>query len=94
MFQLPVKGRAHGPAVVPKAALANPGGHGSGDPLRPVDRSRRSQCGWLAGRVVSALVEDGVAKVLREDIKDVAAGKMGHSTQAVGDLVVDYIEKS
>ena len=42
----------------------------------------------------AAVVEDGVAKVLREDIKDVAAGKMGHSTQAVGDLVVDYIVKS
>ncbi len=39
-------------------------------------------------------VEAGVAKVLREDIKDVAAGKMGHSTSEIGDLVVDYIENS
>jgi 3-isopropylmalate dehydrogenase len=42
----------------------------------------------------ATLVEAAVAKVLREDIKDVAAGKMGHSTQEVGDLVVDYIVKS
>ena len=42
----------------------------------------------------AAAVEEGVAKVLREDIKDVAAGKMGHTTQAVGDLVVDYIVKN
>ena len=42
----------------------------------------------------AAAVEEGVAKVLREDIKDVAAGKMGHATQAVGDLVVDYIVKN
>ncbi len=40
------------------------------------------------------LVEAAVAKVLREDIKDVAAGKMGHSTQEVGDLVVDYVVKN
>ncbi len=39
-------------------------------------------------------VEAGVAKVLREDIKDVAAGQMGYSTSEIGELVVDYIEKS
>ena len=39
-------------------------------------------------------VEAGVAKVLNEDIKDVAAGQMGYTTSAIGDLVVDYIEKS
>jgi 3-isopropylmalate dehydrogenase len=42
----------------------------------------------------AAAVETGVAKVLREDIKDVAAGKMGHATHAVGDLVVEYIVKN
>jgi 3-isopropylmalate dehydrogenase len=36
-------------------------------------------------------VEAAVAKVLREDIKDVAAGRMGHSTGEIGDLVVDHI---
>ena len=48
----------------------------------------------LGEKGAAAVVEDGVAKVLQEDIKDVAAGKMGHSTQAVGDLVVDYIVKN
>ena len=47
----------------------------------------------LGEKEAAAVVEGGVAKVLREDIKDVAAGKMGHSTQAVGDLIVDYIVK-
>jgi len=42
----------------------------------------------------ATFVDAAVAKVLREDIKDVAAGKMGHSTQEVGDLVVDYINKN
>jgi 3-isopropylmalate dehydrogenase len=48
----------------------------------------------IGEKKAAAVVEDGVAKVLREDIKDVAAGKMGHSTQAVGDLVADYIVKN
>jgi 3-isopropylmalate dehydrogenase len=38
----------------------------------------------IGEKKAAAVVEDGVAKVLREDIEDVAAGKMGHSTQAVG----------
>jgi 3-isopropylmalate dehydrogenase len=42
----------------------------------------------------AAFIEAGVIKVLREDIKDVAAGKMGFSTKEVGDLVVEYIEKN
>jgi 3-isopropylmalate dehydrogenase len=48
----------------------------------------------IGEKKAAALVEDGIAKVLREDIKDVAAGKMGYSTQAVGDLIVDCIVKS
>jgi 3-isopropylmalate dehydrogenase len=36
-------------------------------------------------------VEKGIMKVLREDIKDLAAGKMGYTTQEVGDLVAAYI---
>jgi 3-isopropylmalate dehydrogenase len=31
--------------------------------------------------------------VLREDLKDIAAGKMGYSTSEVGDLVKEFIEK-
>ena len=39
-------------------------------------------------------IEQAVIKVLRDDIKDVGAGKMGYSTSEVGDLVVDYIENN
>lgn len=41
--------------------------------------------------IAASLIEKSVIKVLREDIKDVAAGKMGYNTQEVGDLVADYI---
>jgi len=37
-------------------------------------------------------IEQAVIKVLRDDLKDVAAGKMGYTTQEVGDLVADYIK--
>jgi len=37
-------------------------------------------------------VEAAVQKVLRDDIKDVSAGKMGYSTSEVGDLVVSDIK--
>ena len=40
----------------------------------------------------AAWVEAGVMKVLREDIKDVGAGKMGYKTSEVGDLVKAHIE--
>ncbi len=36
-------------------------------------------------------IEDAVMKVLTNDVKDVAAGKMGCSTSEVGDLVLGYI---
>ena len=39
----------------------------------------------------AAFIEAGVEKVLREDIKDVAAGKMGYTTSEIGDLIVEYI---
>ena len=38
-------------------------------------------------------IENGVAKILRDDIKEVAAGKMGYTTQEVGDLVAAYIKE-
>jgi len=41
----------------------------------------------------AALIEKAVIKVLRENIKDVAAGKMGYSTKEVGDLVAGLVEK-
>jgi len=37
-------------------------------------------------------IENAVARVLLEDLKDVGAGKMGYTTSQVGDLVVRYIE--
>jgi 3-isopropylmalate dehydrogenase len=40
------------------------------------------------------LIEGAVVKVLRDDIAEVAAGKMGHSTTEVGDLIVDAVRNS
>jgi 3-isopropylmalate dehydrogenase len=40
----------------------------------------------------ASLIESGVIKVLRDDIQDMGAGKMGHSTAEVGDLVAAHIE--
>jgi 3-isopropylmalate dehydrogenase len=48
----------------------------------------------IGEKKAAGFIEAGVAKVLQEDIKDVAAGKMGHTTQEVGDLVVKYIEEN
>ncbi len=42
----------------------------------------------------AALIEQAVEKVLRYDVKDTSAGKMGCSTSQVGDLIVDYIERA
>ncbi len=41
----------------------------------------------------ASMVEGGVMKVLREDLQDVGAGKMGFTTSEVGDLIAEYIEK-
>jgi 3-isopropylmalate dehydrogenase len=40
----------------------------------------------------AAYIDAAVAKVLREDLKDLSAGKMGYTTAEVGDLVVEHIE--
>jgi 3-isopropylmalate dehydrogenase len=47
----------------------------------------------LGEQTAAGQVENGVIKVLREDIKDLAAGKMGYTTQEVGDLVVACIRE-
>jgi len=39
----------------------------------------------------AAMIENAVIKVLRNDIIDVAAGKMGYTTSEVGDLIKGYI---
>ena len=41
--------------------------------------------------VAASLIEEAVIKVLRDDLDDVAAGKMGYTTPEVGDLVAEYI---
>ena len=48
----------------------------------------------LGEQKAAAFIEAGVEKVLRDDIKDVSAGKMGHTTREIGDLIVEYIEKN
>ncbi len=40
----------------------------------------------------ASMIEDGVVKVLRDDLKSVSAGRMGYTTEEVGDLVVEYID--
>jgi len=40
----------------------------------------------------ASMIEAGVMKVLRDDIRDVGAGKMGYTTSEVGDLVKAHIE--
>ena len=42
----------------------------------------------------AAYIDAAVAKVLREDLQDLAAGKMGYTTAEVGDLLVEHIENS
>jgi 3-isopropylmalate dehydrogenase len=46
----------------------------------------------LGEQKAAFMIEGAVAKALRDDIKDVSAGKMGYSTSEVGDLIVKYIE--
>ncbi len=48
----------------------------------------------LGEKKAAERIEAAVQKVLREDIKDVAAGKMGYTTSEVGDLVADFIGKT
>jgi 3-isopropylmalate dehydrogenase len=48
----------------------------------------------LGEPIAASLIEESIIRVLRDDLKDVAAGKMGYSTQEVGDLVVSYIKEN
>jgi 3-isopropylmalate dehydrogenase len=45
----------------------------------------------LGEEKASQAVEKAVIKVLRDDLDDIAAGKMGYTTSEVGDLVAEYI---
>ncbi len=40
------------------------------------------------------LIEEAVMKVLKDDLEDVGAGKMGYTTSEVGDLVIAHIEEN
>ena len=42
----------------------------------------------------AAYIDAAVAKVLREDLKDLGAGRMGYTTAEVGDLLVEHIGNS
>ena len=42
----------------------------------------------------AGLIEKGVMRVLKHDIKSLSAGEMGHTTSEVGDLVVTYIHEA
>ncbi|MCF8069736.1 MAG: 3-isopropylmalate dehydrogenase [Desulfobacterales bacterium] len=42
----------------------------------------------------AAMIEAAVIKVLREDLEDLGAGKMGYSTSEVGDLIVNHINEN
>jgi len=46
----------------------------------------------LEEREAASVLQDAVKKVLKNDLKSLEAGNMGHGTKEVGDLVVSYIE--
>ncbi len=46
----------------------------------------------LGEQKAADMIETAVMKALKENIKDVGAGKMGYTTGEVGDLIVSYIE--
>ncbi|MBN1914023.1 MAG: 3-isopropylmalate dehydrogenase [Candidatus Omnitrophica bacterium] len=48
----------------------------------------------LGEKDAALAIEDSVIKVANKKLKSLAAGKMGYSTEEVGDLVVKYLYKS
>src|SRR5208283_182774 len=46
---------------------------------------------YLGEQMAAAAIESAVIKVVREKLKSLAAGKMGHGTKEVGDLVASAI---
>ncbi len=41
----------------------------------------------------ACMIEDAIKKVVANDVKDLSAGRMGYSTDEVGDLVVRYLDQ-
>ena len=48
----------------------------------------------LGEPAAAGIIDKAVEKVLRYDLKDTSAGKMGRSTSEVGDLIVEFIEQA
>jgi 3-isopropylmalate dehydrogenase len=48
----------------------------------------------LGEKEAARKIEEAIMKVLAQDVKSLTAGKMGHTTSEVGDLVVKYITES
>jgi 3-isopropylmalate dehydrogenase len=46
---------------------------------------------YLGEEKAAQKIEEAVMKVVKNDVKSLSAGRMGHSTSEVGDLVVKYI---
>jgi len=46
---------------------------------------------YLGEEKAAQKIEEAIMKVVKNDVKSLSAGKMGHSTSEVGDLVVKYI---
>ncbi len=46
---------------------------------------------YLGEEKAARKIEEAIMKVVKNDVKSLSAGKMGHSTSEVGDLVVKYI---
>jgi 3-isopropylmalate dehydrogenase len=49
---------------------------------------------YLGEEKAARKIEEAIMKVVKDDVKSLNAGKMGHSTSEVGDLVVKYILES
>ena len=47
----------------------------------------------LGEKKAARAIEEALMKVVSQDVRNVAAGKMGYTTSEVGDLVVKYITK-
>ncbi len=48
---------------------------------------------FLGEREASRAIENAIMEVVKNDVKNLSAGKMGYSTSEVGDLVVKYIQE-
>jgi len=66
-------------------------GHNKINPLAAISAAQM-MLEHLKEKEAAGLILEAVKKVLKNDLKSLAAGKMGYGTSEVGDLVVSYIE--